>query len=64
MPADLRLLSGSGKEIDESLLTGESLPARKHPDSPPLYIPLGGAWVLRFFLERAIRLELAEYRQA
>ena len=33
VPADLRLLSGIGMEIDESLLTGESLPTRKHPDS-------------------------------
>ena len=32
IPADLRLLSAHGVEIDESLLTGESVPVRKDAD--------------------------------
>ncbi len=31
-PADLRLLSAYGLEVDEALLTGESLPVAKEPD--------------------------------
>jgi P-type Mg2+ transporter len=31
IPADLRLLSGTGLECDESILTGESMPAEKQP---------------------------------
>ncbi|KAG4411263.1 hypothetical protein IFR04_015610 [Cadophora malorum] len=33
VPADLRLLESANLEIDEALLTGESLPASKHADS-------------------------------
>ncbi|PQE09513.1 potassium sodium efflux P-type ATPase fungal-type protein [Rutstroemia sp. NJR-2017a BBW] len=33
IPADLRLLESANLEIDEALLTGESLPASKHADS-------------------------------
>jgi magnesium-transporting ATPase (P-type) len=33
VPADLRLLTATGIELDESLLTGESLPVAKDPDA-------------------------------
>src|SRR5215472_8958475 len=32
IPADMRLLSSSGLECDESILTGESMPAEKSPE--------------------------------
>jgi Ca2+-transporting ATPase len=42
VPADLRLLDGNGLEIDESLLTGESLPVSKDPSAIlALDVPLG-----------------------
>jgi Ca2+-transporting ATPase len=42
VPADLRLLESNGLEIDESLLTGESLPVSKDPSAIlALGVPLG-----------------------
>jgi len=40
IPADLRLLSAHGLRIDESLLTGESLPVSKSVDPVPESTPL------------------------
>ncbi|CUG84846.1 calcium motive p-type ATPase, putative [Bodo saltans] len=44
VPADLRIVESTGLEIDESLLTGEPLPVRKHHDvieDPTLSCALG-----------------------
>lgn len=42
VPADLRLLTARGLEVDESLLTGESLPVTKDPEwRGPKDAPLG-----------------------
>ena len=35
MPADLRLLDATGLECEESVLTGESVPADKSPEPAP-----------------------------
>ncbi len=40
VPADLRLLTVSGLECDESILTGESLPVAKTTDAVPAGTPL------------------------
>jgi Mg2+-importing ATPase len=41
IPADLRLLASSGLECDESILTGESMPAEKEPGAVPAGTELG-----------------------
>jgi P-type Mg2+ transporter len=40
VPADVRLLATAGLECDESILTGESLPAEKSPEPVALGTPL------------------------
>jgi cation-transporting P-type ATPase I len=35
VPADCRILRATGLEVDESTLTGESVPVTKHPDPTP-----------------------------
>jgi magnesium-transporting ATPase (P-type) len=49
VPADVRLLEATGLEIDESLLTGESLAVRKDPNwTGPEQAPLGDRSNLAF----------------
>lgn len=48
VPADLRLVSVTGLEIDESLLTGESLPVTKETHALPPKIPLADRRNLAF----------------
>jgi Ca2+-transporting ATPase len=40
VPADLRMLDGARVQVDESALTGESLPVAKHADAVPPSAPL------------------------
>jgi P-type Mg2+ transporter len=40
VPADIRLLDATGLECDESVLTGESLPAEKHVPAADAHSPL------------------------
>ena len=42
VPADLRVLDSARLQVDESALTGESLPVTKHADPLPVETPLGG----------------------
>jgi calcium-translocating P-type ATPase len=48
VPADLRLVSSSGLQIDESLLTGESLPVSKSPPAIALDAPLADQTCMAF----------------
>ena len=46
VPADVRLLAASNLECDESILTGESVPAEKSAEPVASGAPLGGAVVV------------------
>ena len=48
VPADLRLLRGSGLRIDESALTGESVPVEKGDGELPADTPLGDRYNMAF----------------
>lgn len=48
VPADLRLTTATSLLVDESLLTGESVPVAKHPDPVPETAPLGDRSSLAF----------------
>ncbi len=41
VPADIRILECHGLQIQEAILTGESVPVEKHPDPVDLNTPLG-----------------------
>jgi magnesium-transporting ATPase (P-type) len=48
VPADLRLIETRELQIDEAMLTGESMPAEKNTDSLPNHAPLGDRHCLAF----------------
>lgn len=48
VPADLRLTTTKSLLVDESLLTGESVPVAKHPDPVPEAAPVGDRSSLAF----------------
>ena len=48
VPADLRLLSAHGLQLQEAMLTGESLPAEKHTEPVDLAAPLGDRACMAF----------------
>ncbi len=48
VPADLRLLKTHGLQIQEAILTGESVPVEKHIEPDPLDAPLGDRSCIAF----------------
>ncbi len=48
VPADLRLFQSRDLQIDESTLTGESVPVQKHPEQLPVETPLAERRCLAF----------------